>query len=52
MKLFETFREFRVLVFRYRATNENAELGENKIQVIIWLRESVKKYQSKFRDNS
>ena len=35
MKLFETFREFRVFVFRYRATNENAELEENKIRVIF-----------------
>ena len=35
MKLFETFREFRVFVFRYRATNENAELEENKIRVIL-----------------
>ena len=34
-KLFETFREFRVFVFRYRATNENAELEENKIRVIF-----------------
>ena len=35
MKLFETFREFRVFVFRYRATNENAELEKNKIRVIF-----------------
>ena len=35
MKLFETFREFRVFVFRYRATNENAELEGNKIRVIF-----------------
>ena len=34
-KLFETFREFRVFVFRYRATNENAELEENRIRVIF-----------------
>ena len=33
MKLFETFLEFRVFVFRYRAANENAELEENKIRV-------------------
>ena len=35
MKLFETFRKFHVFVFRYRATNENAELEENKIRVIF-----------------
>ena len=35
MKLFESFREFRVFVFRYRATNKNAELEENKIRVIF-----------------
>ena len=33
MKLFETFREFRDFIFRYRAANENAELEENKIRV-------------------
>ena len=52
MKLFETFREFRVFIFRYRATNENAELEENKIRVIFDWRESVKRYQSKFKDKS
>ena len=52
MKLFETFHEFRVFVSRYRATKENAELEENKIRVIFDWRESVKRYQSKFRDNS
>ena len=31
MKVSETFREFRVFVFRYRAITENAELAENKI---------------------
>ena len=35
MELFETFREFRVFVFRYRATDENVELEENKIPVIF-----------------
>ena len=35
MKLFKTFREFRVFDFRYRATNENAELEENKIRAIF-----------------
>ena len=35
LELFETFRKFRVFVFRYRATNENAELEENKLRVIF-----------------
>ena len=35
MKLFETFCKFRVFVFRYTATNEIAELEENKIRVIF-----------------
>ena len=35
MELFETFREFRVFVFRYRATNEKVKLEENKIRVIF-----------------
>ena len=35
MKLFETFREFCVFVFKYRATNENTEFEENKIRVIF-----------------
>ena len=35
MELFETFREFRVFVFKYRATDENVELEENKIRVIF-----------------
>ena len=34
-KFFETSRKFRVFVFRYRATNKNAELEENKIRVIF-----------------
>ena len=35
LKLFETFHEFRVFVFRYRATKENAKLEENSIRVIF-----------------
>ena len=35
MKLFETFREFRVFISRYKDINENAELKENKIRVIF-----------------
>ena len=35
MKVFETFREFRVFVFTYWAITENAELAENKIGVIF-----------------
>ena len=35
LKLFETFREFHIFVFRYRATNENTELEENRIRVIF-----------------
>ena len=34
-RLFETFCKFRVFVFRYRVTNENEELKENKIWVIF-----------------
>ena len=34
-KLFETFSEFHVFVFSYRAASENAELEENKIRVIF-----------------
>ena len=35
MKVFETFREFRVFVFTYWAITKNAELAENKIGVIF-----------------
>ena len=35
MELFETFREFRAFVFRYRVTDQNAELEGNKIRVIL-----------------
>ena len=35
MKVFETFHEFHVFVFTYRAITENAELAENKIGVIF-----------------
>ena len=44
-KLFETFRKFCVIVFRYRATNENSKLEENRIRVILhWenLREGIR----------
>ena len=34
-KLFENFCEFCVFIFRYRATNENMELEEDRIQVIF-----------------
>ena len=34
-KLFETFPKFRLFVFRDRATNENAELEENRTRVIF-----------------
>ena len=36
LKLFGTFCKFHVFVFRYRATNENVELEENKIWVIFY----------------
>ena len=35
MKVFETFREFCVFAFTYRAITKNAELAENKIGVIF-----------------
>ena len=34
-KFYKTFRGFTFFAFRYRATNENAELEENKSQVIF-----------------
>ena len=35
MKVFETFHEFRVFVFTYKAITKNVELAENKIGVIF-----------------
>ena len=43
MKVFETFREFSVFVFRYRATNEYAELKENKILELLLTEKTYEK---------